>query len=177
MAKKAAAKKGKKSASKEVTSIKELIELDARLAELNAQLIEKQIGKKPSKYNLYSLVLKYGRRFTPAPKPKEVSWGKKGNCYENAAIIMDDDGKRLIYCEGWATLREEPGLLIAHAWCVDSAGKVIDNTWREPGAEYYGIPFTPKFYHRVAVERNYTSLMTGNGALLNGIPKGAIAKI
>ena len=48
-----------------------------------------------------SLVLHYGRFWTPQPKPKDVRWGRQKQCFSNAydlAYCRPD----LTYCEGFA---------------------------------------------------------------------------
>ena len=84
----------------------------------------------PLKYNCYSIVVQYGREFTPASKPKDIQWGEDNDCYGNAFKLMNDG---LIYCEGYAV--PNIGNMVHetdHAWCVDANGNVIDNTWRKP---------------------------------------------
>ena len=123
--------------------------------------------------NPYALVLEFGRAFAPQPKAKEIRWGKKKRCYDNAFDLLGLHPE-LTYCEGFVLAG--PALFpVEHAWCVDEAGKVVDNTLREPGVGYFGIPFDSKWVVR----------MVGSGAdslvdqllLSKKIPKTAIAKV
>ena len=77
------------------------------------------------------------------------------------------------YCEGFVLAG--PALFpVEHAWWVDEAGNVVDNTLREPGVGYFGIPFDSKWVVR----------KVGSGAdslvdellLSKKTPKTAIAK-
>ena len=147
--------------------------------QINTVIAEKFPEVRDAKYNCYSIVLKFGRHFTPTPKPKDIPWGQQKDCYMNALRAMCDDGEGLVYCEGFAIPAYFPGNPVAHAWCVDpKTGTVIDNTWRESGLEYYGIPFSSKFVHSTIGERGRTSILEGNGALMkNGLPKGAVVSI
>ena len=53
----------------------------------------------------------------------------------NLAFTHDD----LTYCEGLALVHNVPGWM-RHSWCAAPNGTVVDVTWREPGAEYFGAP-------------------------------------
>jgi len=122
--------------------------------------------------NPYALVLELGRAFVPQPEPQGVKWGKKKRCYDNAFDLLGLH-PTLTYCEGFVLAG--PALFpVEHAWCVDEAGNVVDNTLREPGVGYFGIPFDSKWVVR----------KVGSGAdslvdqllLSKKIPKTAIAK-
>lgn len=87
-------------------------------------------------------MLKMGRAWTPQPLPAWVPPGPKRQCYQNAGnLAIENIG--LTYVEGYA---QPPGLPpVHHAWCVDSEGRVIDNTFDDPeDAQYYGVPLTPQ---------------------------------
>lgn len=179
--KKPTTRKSKTPDNSSVKGIKDVLEM---LAEVIAQQMSTVIAEKfpevkDAKYNCYSIVLKFGRQFTPAPKPKEIPRGQQKDCYMNALRMMSDDGKGLVYCEGFAIPADFPGNAVAHAWCVDpKTGTVVDNTWLKPGLEYYGIPFSSEFVHSTIGERGRTSILERNGALMtNGLPKGALARI
>jgi len=48
------------------------------------------------------------------------------------------------YVEGvaWSTIPAP----IAHAWCIDESGRVVDTTWPyEASAEYFGVAFKTSF--------------------------------
>jgi hypothetical protein len=122
--------------------------------------------------NPYALVLELGRAFAPQPKPRGIRWGKKKRCYDNAFDLLGQH-PTLVYCEGFVLAG--PALFpVEHAWCVDEAGNVVDNTLREVGIGYFSIPFDSKWVVR----------KVGSGAdslvdqllLSKKIPKTAIAK-
>jgi hypothetical protein len=98
------------------------------------------------KYSKKSLVLEYGRLWTPAPKPRGVRFGKKHQCYNNAFNLMSGD---LTYCEGFALMTQQHSMSALgefhHAWLVAADGTVVERTWRQVGAAYYGIAFTQVF--------------------------------
>ena len=41
---------------------------------------------------------------------------------------------------------------VAHAWCVDPEGFVVDTTWDE-GMDYLGVPFRTEYVRRMAGAR------------------------
>ena len=52
----------------------------------------------------------------------------------------------MIYCEGYVLLEKVP-MLIEHAWCIDEAGSVVDNTVRSTTIACFGIPSTELGLH------------------------------
>lgn len=90
---------------------------------------------------------KHGQKWKSASLPKGVPKGKKQECYANATRLMwgnhDYD-----YVEGVAYLDglpKEIGFL--HAWAVDKAGNVIDNTWPHPEKNhYFGVKYNREAY-------------------------------
>lgn len=84
------------------------------------------------------LTLKLGRPWSPQPLPEGVPQGPERQCYENAGTLAIAH-RDLLYVEGYA---QPPGLPpIHHAWCVDTEGRVIDNTFRDPElSQYFGVP-------------------------------------
>lgn len=70
--------------------------------------------------------------------------GEKKNCFCNAAAIALSENSNLFYCEGVATIRELPDLLIKHAWLADEFGTAIEVTWPEPAGFYLGVVFQQK---------------------------------
>lgn len=122
--------------------------------------------------NSYALVLEWGRTFTPQAKPKGIKWGQRQRCYDNAYDLLEKH-PTFTYCEGFVLAG--PALFeVEHAWCVDEAGNVVDNTLREPGFAYFGVPF----------DRKWVAVMVTSGAaslidhllLSKKVPKTAIAK-
>jgi len=160
-----------------------VVDIGAFLKSLAEQLddaMSKQQSEQPThqqlKYNCYSIVVRYGREFTPVRKPKGIRWGKQKECYDNAFKLMDDD---LIYCEGYAIPDLASVVLPAdHAWCVDADGNVIDNTWRTPGIAYYGIPFAPRFVRKQILDTGWSAILEGDAELFRvGLPRNAVKKL
>ena len=122
-----------------------------------------------------NLVLDFGRPFIPQGKPKDIRWGKRGDCFRNALFLA---GGKFIYCEGFATTTGMTDLPVHHAWVCDRGGNVIDNTWREQGAEYFGVPFQFAFVMEILKSRGgVAGLLYGNGTqvwLVDGFPREAI---
>ncbi len=150
------------------------------LAEQFGEALSKQQADQPThealKYNCFSIVVRYGRDFIPAPKPKNIRWGNPKACFDNAFELMNDD---LIYCEGYAI--PNIGNVVHemdHAWCVDAEGNVIDNTWRTPGLAYFGIPFTPRFVHKQIHDTGWSAILEGDVELFRvGLPRGAVERL
>ncbi len=88
-----------------------------------------------------SVLLARGVAYAPTPEPKAVKWGRKQECYKNAAQLAIYAHRfkatgPFTYVEGYAL-----GIIACpHAWVVDAQGRVIDNTWRDLGTEYLGLP-------------------------------------
>lgn len=85
-------------------------------------------------------ILKLGRDWVPHALPADVPRGPQRRCYENAGtLVLRQPG--LSYVEGYAC---PPGLIpVHHAWCVDTQGRVIDNTLADPANTlYFGVPFS-----------------------------------
>ena len=80
---------------------------------------------------------RFGREWNYAPLPPDIPRGPEGECYVNARKLAV--GSTLTYVEGDAALG-------GHAWCADSTGTVIDNTWPAdilPPDRYFGVAFVP----------------------------------
>jgi hypothetical protein len=80
-----------------------------------------------------AFIEKYGVTWTPRRLPADIPRGPESHCYENARrLVMQPDHRSWAYVEG-----------IGHAWCVDGAGSVIDNTHPAdlPLEEYFGVAF------------------------------------
>ena len=124
------------------------------------------------------LVLRYGRSFQPQPKPRHIHFEPGGPCFVNAFVLAHRP--RLTYCEGFAVGRS--GVLAHHAWACDHKGRVIDNTWLEPGREYVGVPFARQFLYQVCFVRGTLAAIfqhcdggIGNEDWLKyGLPKEAV---
>ena len=87
---------------------------------------------------IYDFVLTHGRQYTPQPKPDEFKWMRTRDCFGNAWTLAERHTE-LTYVEGFAISGMR--MPMHHAWVVDAEGGVIDTTWREPGTEYFGVPF------------------------------------
>lgn len=87
-----------------------------------------------------------GQDFELAPLALQQKRGPRKQCYANAGRLFLESTD-LYYAEGYACL---PGLFpMHHAWCLDSTGRVIDNTWDyQPTAEYFGLVLNRKFVHK-----------------------------
>jgi hypothetical protein len=135
----------------------------------------------------FKFMLALGHSFQSQPKPSEVCWGEQKRCFDNAFQLAMETPS-LIYCEGYVLLQtssipipDEFGIgmpdlpvPIPHAWCIDNAGKVVDNTLREPGAAYFGVPFERRWFLRPVAPGAGGFL--GELRLLKKIPEAAIAK-
>ena len=95
------------------------------------------------KRTFQQFVLDYGWWYEPAELPDGIRDGDDQECYKNA-VDLAIDGTSLIYCEGFATFREN-SMPVLHAWVTDGHGRAIDNTWSPPGVAYAGVPFQTLF--------------------------------
>jgi hypothetical protein len=73
----------------------------------------------------------------PQPRLIGEEFFEQGQCTVNAAEAADDNGLR--YAEGYAQTPDQPGEWIAHAWCVDDDGFVIDPTWTDTDERFVYI--------------------------------------
>ena len=63
---------------------------------------------------------------------------KLKSCFRNAGVLATDK-RNLNYCEGVARHAMTHGTWVAHAWCVDNNGRLIDPTWEPEGLAYFGV--------------------------------------
>lgn len=126
------------------------------------------------------LVLKQGKFFTPEKRPENIELGSKKECFANAsklALARSD----LTYVEGYAMINDRLPLPIAHAWCVDKKGRVIDNTWEKPGVSYFGVPFKTSYLAKKLSETGVYGILSGSVGtsdfLKDGVPSEGIANI
>lgn len=95
-------------------------------------------------------VLEHGWWYEPVELPKIIALGTPEQCHTNAVnLALDDDS--LIYCEGYALVKER-SLPVIHAWVTDGNGNAIDNTWPQPGVAYAGVPFKSLFVNTTALK-------------------------
>lgn len=94
--------------------------------------------------------LRLGRAWAAQALPSWVKLGPMRQCYENAGTLCIEN-RDLIYVEGYA---QAPGLPpIHHAWCVDDAGCVIDNTFRDSShSQYFGVPIRAETLSKLVEE-------------------------
>jgi hypothetical protein len=127
--------------------------------------------------NMYDLVLKNGRFFTPpqgAGLPEDVNPGQMKECYRNAAL--EASGK-YIYTEGYA-LAEGLPLPFEHAWLTTKDGQVIDPTWSDGrGVAYFGVQLSEKWIWEMIKGSGEWGVLHNFGnaieLLKNGLPPGA----
>lgn len=104
------------------------------------------------KRTLQQFVLEHGWWYEPVQLPEHLAIGKPKQCIKNAVNLALDD-RSLIYCEGYALLKER-SLPVIHAWVTDGNGNVIDNTWPQPGVAYAGVPFKSLFVNATALKNH-----------------------
>lgn len=102
--------------------------------------------------SLEAFVLAHGRQFKPQSLPDGIRMGEEKLCYQNAFDLALCNSK-YTYCEGFAVPRCVP-MPIAHAWVVDKDGNVIDNTWKDGGVEYFGVPFKTNDVQKTILSKN-----------------------
>lgn len=102
-------------------------------------------------------VLANGRNFTPAPRPQHIPKRKDRECFFNSSRLALDYPE-LIYCEGYA-IPEVIHMPFHHAWVTDQSGTVIDPTWKNPGVEYFGVPFSHEYLLLAMAGSGYYGIM------------------
>lgn len=140
------------------------------LATLSRFHQEKREGWRYSSYE--ELVLEQGQAWEPAPLPPSIEHGVPKECFSNA-LLLAVARPDLTYVEGWATSI----IPVAHAWCVDYNGLVVDPTWVDSDLEraYYGVAFDTTTALTIVTETGYYGIF-GNDwkrdfeLLKNGLP-------
>lgn len=126
------------------------------------------------------LVLKQGKFFTPGKRPENIELGSKKECFANASRLALERSD-LTYVEGYAMINDRLPLPIAHAWCVDKKGRVVDNTWENPGVSYFGVPFKTSYLAKKLSETGIYGILSGSVGtsdfLKDGVPSEGIASI
>lgn len=126
------------------------------------------------------LVLKQGKFFTPEKRPENIELGPKKECFENASKLALERSD-LTYVEGYAMVNDRLPLPIAHAWCVDKKGRVVDNTWENPGVSYFGVPLKTGYLAKKLSETGVYGILSGSVGssdfLKDGVPSEGIANI
>ncbi|ALG75738.1 hypothetical protein AL072_32910 [Azospirillum thiophilum] len=88
-------------------------------------------------------LLNHGQSWAPVPLPTSIMHGALSDCFTNAWKTVQTQPD-LRYVEGYG-YDPDIGFPIEHAWCIDSAGRVLDLTWRDATrCRYFGAIFPPK---------------------------------
>ncbi|MFI1189409.1 hypothetical protein [Streptomyces californicus] len=89
--------------------------------------------------SVHELVAAHGQWFVPsADLPAGIRPMPEKECFANAADL-ERDHPHLVYTEGFAVASGSP-VGVAHAWCTDRAGRVVDSTWSDQKrSAYLGI--------------------------------------
>jgi hypothetical protein len=98
-------------------------------------------------------ILKHGRAFAWRALPRGIQKGEIRHCLENACRLALLKPVSYTYVEGYAINRLLAAYPVAHAWCVDRKGFVVDPTWEE-GAGYFGVPFRLEYMLRTVFKTN-----------------------
>lgn len=85
------------------------------------------------------LVLKYGRSFTPVPRPKGIRQRAKKQCFSNSLTLAAEE--RAVYVEGFAMeFIEGRQVRFRHAWNTHDGVTAFDTTLKDnSGVRYLGI--------------------------------------
>ena len=100
------------------------------------------------------LLARFGKTYKYYREPPVK--GVMGQCFHQAWELSTSCG--LKYCEGYAVYGPVP-IPLAHAWCEDNDGYVVDPTWlyandRQPSC-YFGVPLNREFVCKVLLETGY----------------------
>ena len=117
-------------------------------------------------------VAAYGEEFKSQDKPKDVDQGPANECYRNASLVVLENPD-LSYAEGFAT-KGTSGLSVLHAWAVDKAGNVVDNTIPDAHEwKYFGVKYDrSKYLQYLYKAKKYGVLGSTDKNALNAIKTG-----
>jgi hypothetical protein len=119
-----------------------------RLADLQKEYLNTDLVKSSH----YDFLLRFGVECFVQECPElDPKYRQSKHSFSNAALLAIDRHD-LIYCEGEA-IYPHGDIELAHAWCIDQDGRVIDPTWNNQGLEYFGVPFDPAFLNQFVVKR------------------------
>ncbi|MCZ1011917.1 hypothetical protein [Streptomyces lydicus] len=103
-------------------------------------------------HSVYELVAAHGRWFTPAALPAQIRPLPIRDCAANAAAT-EREHPHLAYTEGFTVSADSP-VPVAHAWCTDVDGRVVDPTWTALGdSAYLGIVLPPNLRPQAPLNR------------------------
>lgn len=112
--------------------------------------VQSGMDTKNTKFPFISIedyVLKNGRLFQTDPSIK-VKRGEVKGCFMNAQKLAEARGYR--YVEGYAA-----GVIpTLHGWTINEDGVVVDPTWKDPEAVYFGVVIPMAYVYRVNMLRN-----------------------
>lgn len=127
-------------------------------AEISLWLRMKQMGNMLPKDGVCveEFVLKHGRSWTAAQRPK--GWRRKEmkQCFANSQRTLIErwwaGDESLTYVEGFAYHGKlGTTFKVHHGWLVDEEGRVIDLTWECPESSiYFGVPFQTEYVKQQA---------------------------
>jgi hypothetical protein len=113
------------------------------------------------------LVLALGVGGTVRERPAGIDLGPLGECFTTAQTLALAH-PAYTYCEGWAY--GPAGFPMHHAWLLDEAGQIIEVTWRTPGSEYLGVPFTHRFLLASMRRTRYWGIFYQDWAVMTADP-------
>jgi len=97
-------------------------------------------------------ILKHGRGFEWRALPPGIRMGMALQCFRNSVRAALGRPRFYTYVEGYAINTWVARHPVAHAWCIDPEGFVVDTTWDE-GMDYFGVPFRMEYVRRIANAR------------------------
>lgn len=82
--------------------------------------------------------------------------GEAKQCFYNCAMVVLIHESGFDYCEGFAT-HSQTGVPVEHAWLVcRETGDVVDPTWEDEGAQFFGVRIPAGFLRRKILETETT---------------------
>ena len=103
-------------------------------------------------------ILKHGRAFEWRALARGVRMGVPRQCFRNSVRLALRRPRFFTYVEGYAIDTWVGRCPVAHAWCVDQEGFLVDSTW-DDGTDYFGVPFRVAYVKRMAGARRDYSLI------------------